>query len=97
MPVYGRKNVLEQLKQEFSYIFSDKKYPGVPLIELHEIFNETFNIQGVDFTPVEVQHYLLPVFGYRIKDFTYITDANQISEKEIVALISTICQTLSSS
>jgi phosphoribosyl 1,2-cyclic phosphate phosphodiesterase len=82
MPVYGRKNVLEQLKKEFSYIFSDKKYPGVPLVDLYEITNEPFTVEGVEFIPIEVHHYMLPVFGYRIKDFTYITDANKISEQE---------------
>jgi phosphoribosyl 1,2-cyclic phosphate phosphodiesterase len=82
MPVYGRKNVLEQLKKEFSYIFSEEKYPGIPLLELHEIENKNFSIEGVEFIPIEVMHYKLPVFGFRINDFTYITDANKISETE---------------
>jgi phosphoribosyl 1,2-cyclic phosphate phosphodiesterase len=83
MPVYGRKNVLEQLRKEFEYAFSEFKYPGVPLIDLIEIDNERFYIEGVEFIPIEVMHYRLPVFGYRINDFTYITDANYISEKEL--------------
>lgn len=83
MPVYGRKTVLEQLKKEFAYAFTEEKYPGIPLIDLHEIENRPFTIEGVTFTPIEVLHYKLPVFGFRIKDFTYITDANQITEKEL--------------
>jgi phosphoribosyl 1,2-cyclic phosphate phosphodiesterase len=83
MPVYGRKSVLEQIKIEFSYAFTEFKYPGVPLIDLFEIENKPFKIKGVDFIPIDVMHHKLPVFGYRIKDFTYITDVNFISDKEL--------------
>lgn len=82
MPVYGRQQVLNQLKQEFSYAFADVKYPGVPQINLNPIKNEAFRVVDVDILPIEVLHYKLPVFGFRIKHFTYITDANFISEKE---------------
>ncbi|HSZ26472.1 MAG TPA: MBL fold metallo-hydrolase, partial [Cytophagaceae bacterium] len=81
--VYGRKNVLETLKKEFSYAFTEFKYPGAPLIDLFEIENKPFEIDEVKFTPIEVLHYKLPVFGYRINDFTYITDANFISAIEL--------------
>jgi phosphoribosyl 1,2-cyclic phosphate phosphodiesterase len=82
MDVYGSDRVLETLKREFQYIFSEVKYPGVPRINLHEIKNKAFQIKGLDIIPIEVLHYKLPVFGYRFGDFTYITDANFISEKE---------------
>jgi phosphoribosyl 1,2-cyclic phosphate phosphodiesterase len=82
MPVYGRKSVLEQLKKEFAYAFAEEKYPGIPLIDLHEITNNPFTIEGITFTPIDVLHYKLPVFGYRVGDFTYITDANKISNEE---------------
>lgn len=83
LPVYGQSRMLHQLRREFEYAFSPIKYPGVPLIDLHEIENESFEIEGVQITPIEVMHHLLPVFGYRVGDFTYITDANYISDKEI--------------
>jgi len=82
MPIYGRNNVLQQLKQEFAYIFQKKKYPGVPRVTLNEISNKPFEIKGIKIIPIEVMHYKLPVFGFRIDDFTYITDANYISQKE---------------
>ena len=82
MPVYGRADVLEQLQQEFSYIFAKKKYPGVPQVELHEIQNKSFDAVNVPVTPIDVLHYKLPVFGFRIGEFTYITDVNHISEAE---------------
>lgn len=82
MPVYGLQTVLDQLKQEFAYIFSEKKYPGVPQVSLNEIRNESFSVNGESILTVEVMHHKLPVFGFRIQDFTYITDANYISEEE---------------
>lgn len=83
MRVYGRQTVLDTLKKEFSYAFTEFKYPGIPLIDLIEIDNKPFEVDGVKFTPIEVLHYKLPVFGYRVNDFTYITDANFISDEEL--------------
>jgi phosphoribosyl 1,2-cyclic phosphate phosphodiesterase len=84
MPIYGRKTVIEQLKKEFSYIFVDKelKYPGVLSVEEHPIENEPFEIKGVKITPIEGLHHRLPVFGFRINDFVYLTDINYVSEEE---------------
>jgi len=83
VPVYARKEVIEQLRKEFAYIFSEKKYPGVPSIQVHEIDNKPFQIEGIPFLPIEALHYKLPVFGFRVGDFTYITDANFIAEEEL--------------
>jgi phosphoribosyl 1,2-cyclic phosphate phosphodiesterase len=82
MDVYASDRVQEAIRREFAYIFSDFKYPGIPEINLHLLKNEKTTIHGVEFIPIEVLHYKLPVFGFRVGDFTYITDANFISEKE---------------
>ncbi|NQZ78180.1 MAG: MBL fold metallo-hydrolase [Ekhidna sp.] len=82
MPVYASKEVQDQLKQEFSYIFAQNKYPGIPKVDLHTIDGSPFSINGNTITPIEVMHHKLPVYGFRFDDFTYITDANFISEKE---------------
>lgn len=82
MPVYAQSEVIDQLKKEFSYVFAETKYPGVPRVETHEITNSPFEIGHVVVTPIKVMHYKLPVFGFRIGDFTYITDANFIEESE---------------
>jgi phosphoribosyl 1,2-cyclic phosphate phosphodiesterase len=83
LPVYGLAKVLEQLKQEFSYAFTDNKYPGIPLINLEPIENKPFKINNINITPIEVMHFKLPVLGYRFEDFTYITDAKSISNEEL--------------
>ena len=82
MPIYARAEVIDQLKQEFAYVFAKDKYPGVPQVDVNVIRNEPFTVEGVPFIPIEVLHYKLPVFGYRIHDFTYITDAKSITEEE---------------
>lgn len=80
--VYALSRVIEQLKQEFAYVFAEDRYPGVPQIAINEIDNKPFNISGVPITPVEVMHYKLPVLGFRINEFTYITDAKSIADQE---------------
>ncbi len=82
MPVYGRLSVLNQLRSEYQYIFGNHDYPGLPRIQLHEIDNRPFQINELTITPIEVMHYKLPVYGYRINNFAYITDAKTIPDKE---------------
>ena len=83
MPIYATETVVAQLKQEFAYIFSEHKYPGVPNVVVNIIENQPFEVENTLITPIEVMHFKLPVFGFRINDFTYITDANFISPTEI--------------
>ena len=83
MKVYATKQVQEALKREFAYAFADTKYPGVPEITLEEIDSDNpFIINGLTLIPILVYHYKLPVLGFRVGDFTYITDANFIPEEE---------------
>lgn len=82
MPVYATERVQTALKREFAYIFSEEKYPGIPEIDLHTITDEPICINDIKLLPIDVIHYKMPVKGYRIRNFTYITDANYISETE---------------
>lgn len=82
IPAFGQQNTLDQLKAEFAYVFADKKYPGIPQISLNPIDKDTFELKGQDITPIEVMHHKLPVLGFRVGNFTYITDANHIDETE---------------
>lgn len=82
MDVYCDDRVNAVLHKDFDYVFSDDKYPGVPRAILHHIDNSPFQVNTLNFIPIEVLHFKLPVFGFRINDFTYITDANYISEAE---------------
>ncbi len=85
VPFYAHKRVFEALHDRFAYIFAtENKYPGAPAIEEIEINkNDTFKLGGIDVTNVEVMHSELPVLGFRIGDFTYLTDVKTIAEEEI--------------
>lgn len=89
MEVYADKRVHDTLKREFHYAFSDFKYPGVPLINLHELNGDPFEVAGIKVVPIKVMHYLLPVFGFRVGDFSYITDAKTIENSEKAKLMGT--------
>ncbi len=83
IPIYASEQVLAQLKREFAYIFAEHKYPGIPSVETFTIENKAFQIKNTTLLPIRVMHYKLPVFGFRIDNFTYITDANYIAPEEI--------------
>jgi len=82
MDVYAEERVIRSLNNEFPYVFAERKYPGIPQINVRYIENQKFNINGLMITPIRALHYRLPVLGYRIGDFAYITDANYISPEE---------------
>lgn len=80
--LWGSKTSLQGVKRELPYAFDGTDYPGIPTFELHEIDRSSFMIGDISITPILVQHHKMPVNGYRIGNFTYITDANNISEEE---------------
>lgn len=83
MPVYGSNPTLEQLQGDFAYAFQKKTYPGIPRLRLHEINHEPFHINGIEIIPLPVIHLKMPVLGFRFGAFSYITDANFISDETL--------------
>ena len=88
IPIYIHKRVLDSLHERFAYIFDPKKkYPGAPDFEVNIISKENdFEVLGLNITPVESAHLKLPVLGYRIKSFAYLTDVKTISDIELEKL-----------
>lgn len=82
MEIYANSLTEEAVKREFSYIFADKKYPGIPEINLNTIDLTPFFIGDIPVIPILVWHLKMPVMGYRFGKFTYITDANRIEPDE---------------
>ena len=85
--IYAEERVQAAVRNEYAYVFSENHYPGVPRMELHNIDNYNFEIKGDVIIPLRVFHYRLPVFGFRIGDMAYITDANYIPEETKEKLI----------
>lgn len=76
--VYADYLVQDALKREFYYIFSEHKYPGIPRINLHEVTDAPIYIGDIEIQPIDIMHYKLPIKGYRIGNFTYLTDVKSI-------------------
>jgi len=83
-PVYATTDVQEKIRQEYCYAFSGDRYPGVPEIELHTYDNAPFFIGDTPVIPIKAIHYENDqfVFGFRIHDFTYLTDVYRITDEE---------------
>ena len=88
IPIYLHERVLKSLHERFAYIFDPKqKYPGAPDFEVNLISKENdFQLLDLKVTPVESDHLGIPVLGFRIGNFAYLTDVKTISELELQKL-----------
>lgn len=82
MNIYAEKRVYDTLKLEYDYVFASHKYPGIPQVNVHTIANNKFQVGSFEIIPIRAYHYKLPVLGFRIGDFAYLTDANRIEAEE---------------
>lgn len=89
MDIWAENRVLNELQREYSYVFAEHKYPGIPEFSLRSIDGHPFEIMGLTIVPIRAYHYKLPIYGFRIGDLTYITDANFIPEEEKEKIIGT--------
>jgi phosphoribosyl 1,2-cyclic phosphate phosphodiesterase len=87
MDIYAEERVMRALNNGFPYVFAEKKYPGIPQVIMHAISTEPFTIGEIEVIPIRLMHYRLPVLGFRIGEFAYLTDGNYISEGEKEKLI----------
>ncbi len=87
IPIYAHKRVINALKSRFDYIFaSENKYPGAPSVIENELTNRIFTLGNLDVVPINTMHNRLQVFGFRFKDFAYLTDVKTIEMKERLKL-----------
>lgn len=86
MHIYANELTQVAIKRDFYYAFEEKKDVGLPEMILHTIDKEPFTIGDIPFIPIQVMHREMPVLGFRIGDFTYITDANFIDEEEQIKI-----------
>lgn len=88
IPIYAHQRVIDNLKNRFDYVFATvDRYPGAPSVKTIEVVNnEAFTLGEKKIIPVNVMHGDLQVFGYRIDDFAYLTDAKTVAKEEISKL-----------
>lgn len=84
--IYGLQRVLHVIRKDYDYAFKPHPYPGVPSLHLNPVKDDPFMVGGVEITPVHVRHLTLPILGYRIGSFAYVTDASFIPETELKKL-----------
>lgn len=82
LPIYANEQTSRDLHNRIDYCFRKNKYPGVPQLDLYAIECRPFLIEGLKIIPIEIMHGALPIYGYRIGDFAYVTDAKTIAESE---------------
>jgi phosphoribosyl 1,2-cyclic phosphate phosphodiesterase len=82
MDIYADSRTQDAVRHEFYYAFAEKKYPGIPELNLRNITSDAFTIGDIPMIPIMVWHMKLPVYGFRFGRFTYITDANRIDDAE---------------
>lgn len=86
MNVYLNNEAKTALLRDYRYIFENHQFPGLPEADLHEVGAEPFLAAGETVMPIRAMHKDLPILGYRIRNFAYITDANYIAPSEMEKL-----------
>ena len=88
VPIYGLSRVLDDLKRRFNYIFTEKnRYPGAPRVSVNYLQpHQTFTLGGQDIEALPVLHGDLPILGYKLNNFAYITDAKKLPDSTMEAL-----------
>lgn len=89
MEIFATSRVYQALKQEFHYVFDGTNYPGIPQVKMNLFDNNSFSFLGEEIIPIDVMHYKLPVKAFRIRNFTYVTDANFIDEANLEKMAGT--------
>ena len=82
MEIFGEKRVEIAIKRIFNYVFDKFQYPGIPQMNLTRIDNAPFLIDEINVIPIRGFHHKLPVYGFRIGDFAYLTDMNFVEPVE---------------
>lgn len=84
IPIYAHKRVIKSLKKRFDYVFAkENRYPGAPEVKINRIKNKSFKLKNLEVIPVNGKHAALQVFGFKFKDFAYLTDMKTVSDKEV--------------
>ena len=86
IPVYASERVCTEIRNRFGYIFSSNPHPGLPQVNLQKISDKPFTIKDLHITPINVMHGRLPIWGFRINNMAYITDASEITDTEMEKL-----------
>ncbi len=93
VPIYLMPITFEKIKRTFYYAFGELEQEGggVPAVAPFFIEDKPFKIGDIDITPIPLLHGKMKVLGFRIDDFAYCTDVNQIPEESYSLLKNLDC------
>jgi phosphoribosyl 1,2-cyclic phosphate phosphodiesterase len=82
IPCYASEDTVVDLRRMFQYIFGPVRQVGggIPQLRLFPI-GGPFTMGGVEIVPIPLWHGRLPVLGYRVGPFAYMTDCNRIPDE----------------
>ncbi len=82
--LYAEERVIASLHKRFYYFFEENRYPGVPKVAIKPIVkNKIIDLHGLEIEPIEVLHNRLPILGFKIKDFVYLTDVKTVAPDQM--------------
>ncbi len=86
MPCFANAPTADVLEAMYPYAFGPPSYPGAPNLKLVRVGEAPFGVASrvghgsVQVQPVPVFHGALPILGYRVGAFAYLTDVSRIPE-----------------
>ncbi|NBC27872.1 MAG: MBL fold metallo-hydrolase [Bacteroidetes bacterium] len=77
IPLYTSSQAARSIRQRFSYMFGPQRYPGSSNVDIVET-SDPFTFGNLSITPLCYNHGAITVQGYRIGDFSYMTDVKSV-------------------
>ncbi len=85
--VFAQDDCADDLQARLPYCFAEHPYPGVPRISLRRIRpGEPVHVGEAEVWPFRVMHGQLPILGYRVGRFAYVTDMTGIAPDDLHCL-----------
>ncbi|MBE9609437.1 MBL fold metallo-hydrolase [Chitinilyticum piscinae] len=87
LPVYGNALMLSHIRERFPYtLLQPNTSWDKPVLLLHEVHDQPFELGGVTVQPIPLQHGTWPILGWRIGNVAYLTDVSAIPDTSLPLL-----------
>lgn len=80
IPLHTTRQAVHSIRSRFDYMFGPDRYPGAPALDL-QVAEKTFRFRDLEITPLPARHGEVDVLGFRLDDFSYLTDVKEIPEE----------------
>jgi phosphoribosyl 1,2-cyclic phosphate phosphodiesterase len=80
IPLFSSRRAIESIERRFEYMFGENKYPGSTSIDM-SVLDKTTQFSDITITPLIYNHGAIQIQGYRLNDFSYLTDVKSIPDE----------------